>query len=418
VTPGRCILRAVLLALATPAGAASEQVAVLRTPQGEIVWRFLPRDAPEHVATIKQLIKSGFYEGTTFHRVIPHFVVQGGDPNSRNGDRTDDGEGSADRRLKAEFSQRLHYRPGTVGLARDVDPDSGSCQFFIALENIPRLDGRYTIFGEVISGIEVARRIASQPRDWNDNPLQPVTVSIRLERRRVPDIIVSLEPGGTGSGEVLTGPGKPRPYDPKNRLFRPPARPTESGSAVQTDASARIDLAIDEEGKVLDVRFKDPLTAGADRLLALAQGWTFTPATYEGKPQKVRFEIDADGANLGPPTGGGAPVDLEEAMAAIAATPKAGLVSPPRPILRVPLPAGAKSPALPARLRLTIDASGGVADVALQSSCGDPALDAAAIEAARALAFEPARRAAPAGKEPEPAAVYLDLSASFVAVAQ
>jgi len=403
------------LALATPAGAATEEVAVLRAPQGEIVWRFLPREAPEHVTYIKHLIKSGFYDGTTFHRVIPHFVVQGGDPNSRNDDRADDGEGSADRRLKAEFSQRLHYRPGTVGLARDADPDSGSCQFFIALENIPRLDGRYTIFGEVISGLEVARGIAALPRDLNDNPLQPVKVSIRLEKRPVPDAIVSLSPGRTGSGEVLTGPGKPRPYDPKNRLFHPPERPTASGPAVQAAGSARLDLAIGEEGKVLDVRFKDPMTADADRLLALALGWTFAPATYDGRPQKVRFEIDADGANFGPPTGGGAPVDLEDAMAGLATTPdKAGRVRPPRPALRVALPEGAKTPALPARLRLTIDASGGVTDVSLQSSCGDAALDAAAIEAARALALEPARRDASGGKEPEPLAVYLDLTASFV----
>lgn len=406
-----------LLALATPAGAATEEVAVLRAPQGEIVWRFLPRDAPEHVAYIKHLIQTGFYEGTTFHRVIPHFVVQGGDPNSRNDDRADDGDGSADRQLKAEFSQRLHYRPGTVGLARDADPDSGSCQFFIALENIPRLDTRYTIFGEVISGLEVARRIASLPRDFNDNPLQPVKVSIRLEKRPVPGGIASLEPGQTGSGEVLTGPGKPKPYDPKNRLFHPPA-PTPSGSAVPAASGARLDVAINEDGRVLDVRFKDPLTSDADRLLSRSLGWRFTPATYEGRPQKVRFEIDADGANLGPPTGGGAPVDLEDAMAALAATQTKGLVSPPKPALRVALPAGAKAPAQPARLRLTIDASGGVTDVALQSSCGDIALDAAAVEAARALALEPALRAVPGKKEPEPQAVYLDLTASFVSAAK
>jgi peptidyl-prolyl cis-trans isomerase B (cyclophilin B) len=400
----------VLLGLAAPAGAATEEVAVLRAPHGEIVWRFLPRDAPEHVAYVKHLIQSGFYDGTTFHRVIPHFVVQGGDPNSRNDDRADDGDGSADRRLKAEFSQRLHYRPGTVGLARDSDPDSGSCQFFIALENIPRLDARYTIFGEVISGLEVARRIASLPRDLNDNPLQPVKVSIRLEKRPVPGAIASLEPGQTGSGEVLTGPGKPKPYDPKNRLFGPPA-PAASGANAQTVPGARLDVAIGEDGKVLDVRFKDPMTTDADRLLSRALGWKFTPATYDGRPQKVRFEIDADGTNLGPPTGGGAPVDLEEAMAALA-------VRPPRPALRVALPAGAKAPALPARLRLTIDAGGSVTDVALQSSCGDPALDAAAVEAARALALEPAMRAVPGGKEPEPQAVYLDLTASFVGAAK
>src|SRR6185295_1489188 len=117
--------------------------------------------------------------------------------------RSDDGEGEGDRRLKAEFSSTLHYRQGTVGMARDADPDSGSCQFFIALENIPRLDGRYTIFGEVIAGLDVARRIADLPRDLNDNPLEPVKVTARLEKRKLPGTVVSRQPGGT-SGEVLT----------------------------------------------------------------------------------------------------------------------------------------------------------------------------------------------------------------------
>jgi len=174
---------ALLAATAPGARAATEEVAVVRTPLGELTWRFLPKDAPGHVRYVKELIAAGFYDGTSLHRVIPHFVVQGGDPNSRNDDRADDGEGQADRRLKAEFSDRLHYRPGTVGMARDVDPDSGSCQFFIAIADIPRLDGRYTIFAEVVDGLEVARRIASVPRDLNDNPLAKVPISIRLEKR-------------------------------------------------------------------------------------------------------------------------------------------------------------------------------------------------------------------------------------------
>src|SRR5882672_1323130 len=183
---------------ATEASARAGEVAVLETPQGTIVWRFFPEQAPGHVAYVKELIRRGFYDGTTFHRVIPHFVIQGGDPNSKNDDRGDDGEGEADRRLKAEFSGSLHYRPGTVGMARDPDPDSGSCQFFIALENLPRLDGRYTIFGEVIEGLEVARRIAGLPRDPNDNPLQPVRVAASLLRRPVPGAILSRDAGESG----------------------------------------------------------------------------------------------------------------------------------------------------------------------------------------------------------------------------
>ena len=97
--------------------AAKKEVAVIKTSLGTIVFEFLPDVAPKMVENFKDLSKTGFYDGTTFHRVIPHFVVQGGDPNSSNDDRSDDGEGVADRRLKAEFSSRLHYRPGTVGLA-------------------------------------------------------------------------------------------------------------------------------------------------------------------------------------------------------------------------------------------------------------------------------------------------------------
>ncbi|MCU0230342.1 MAG: peptidylprolyl isomerase, partial [Acidobacteria bacterium] len=111
------------LSAAPPAAAPpppGEEVAVVSTPHGEIVWRFFPEAAPQHVAYVKKLIASGFYDGTTFHRVIPHFVVQGGDPNSKNADRRDDGEGEGDIRLKAEFSSTLHYRPGTVGMARDT----------------------------------------------------------------------------------------------------------------------------------------------------------------------------------------------------------------------------------------------------------------------------------------------------------
>jgi len=119
---------ALLAGSAPPQGTPKEEVAAIQTRLGTILFRFFPGEAPGHVAYVKELIRRGFYDGTTFHRVIPHFVIQGGDPNSRDADRSNDVDGEADRRLRAEFSTRLHYRPGTVGMARDVDPDSGSCQ--------------------------------------------------------------------------------------------------------------------------------------------------------------------------------------------------------------------------------------------------------------------------------------------------
>jgi len=413
------LLAAVLLLLPRAARAGTEEVAVLRAPQGEIVWRFLPKEAPEHVAYVKSLIARGFYDGTTFHRVIPHFVVQGGDPNSKNDDRSDDGDGEADRRLKAEFSDRLHYRPGTVGMARDADPDTGSCQFFIALENLPRLDGRYTIFAEIVEGMEVARRIASVPRDLNDNPIERVPITVRLEKRPVREGVASREEGAWPPGEVLTGPDKPRPWDPKNRLFKAPVLATAGARAEGEAAATRLDVSVGADGKVIDVRFVDPAVKEALRLQAIPGSWIFEPPLYDGKPQKIRFEIRADGTNPGPPTGGGAPIDLAEAMAKQGAAPAgsaapAGTIAPPRPLVRVTLPAGAKPPARAARLRLTVAADGSVTDAAVQESCGDAGLDRAASEAARGLVFAPATRRRPGKPEPEPQAVYLDVESRFV----
>jgi peptidyl-prolyl cis-trans isomerase B (cyclophilin B) len=386
---------------AAKARPAMEEVAVLETSYGEIVWRFLPAAAPQHTAYVKELIRRGFYDGTTFHRVIPHFVAQGGDPLSKDDLRANDGEGEADRKLKAEFSETLHYRPGTVGMARDADPDSGSCQFFIALESIPRLDKRYTIFGEVIGGLEVARRIADLPRDDNDNPLERVTVKARLESRDVPRTIVSEEPAP--SGEVLTGPGKPRFFDPKNPLWKPPVlRTPAAAGAAGARPPARLDVAVAEDGCVIDVRFPDLKTAEAAALAHAARAWIFEPATYDGAPVKARIEIDADGAGIGPPTGGGAPLEAGAAL---------GI---PVPAVRVDLPAGRKAPAKPPKLRLTIDAAGAVTDATIQSGCGEADLDAAAVESARRLLFTPLTRTIQGLKDPQPVAVYLDVEARFV----
>lgn len=375
--------------------AADEEVAVVKTSYGEIVWRFLPEAAPGHVAFVKELIRTRFYDGTTFHRVIPWFVIQGGDPNSRNADRGDDGEGEATRRLKGEFTPGWHYRPGSVGMARDVDPDSGSCQFFIALENLPRLDGRYTIFGEVIAGLEVAREIALVPRDQRDNPLQAVRVTVTLEKREVPETILSREPGP--SGEVLTGPGKPKPFDPGNRFWQPPRLETAPG----TLPPARLELVVGEDGRVLDLRFPLLETPGADRLAATIRTWRFQPALFAGQPVKTRLEIDSDGSDPGPPSGPDAPREA------------GGMVTGPIPAPRVVLPPGQTPPAKATRLRLTIDATGAVTEVSIQESCGDATLDERAVAAARELVFSPATRAGAPGKPPDPVPVYLNVETRF-----
>ncbi len=387
------------------AGAAPhrEEVAVILMPHGKIVWRFFPAEAPGQSAYVKELIQRGFYDGTTFHRVIPHFVVQGGDPSSKNADRSDDGSGEADRRLKAEFSKALHYRPGTVGMARDADPDSGSCQFFIALENIPRLDGLYTIFGEVIEGLDVARRIADLPRDLNDNPLERVPVTATIEERIVDEPILSLEAGETG--ERITGPGRrPRFFDPGNVLWSTPER-IAGGDAGGERARGRIEVTVDRDGAVIDVRFPVVETYGAAVLRERAMTWRFEPLLYAGEAQIARFEIESDGTKIGPTSGGGAPVEAGSAAPA------------PLPVVRVDLGAGRKAPGKPARLRLTIDGSGQVTDAATQEGCGDDALDRAAEEAAKKMLFAPVV----VGKEPDGSprtqAVYLNVEARFVEAA-
>lgn len=277
--------------------AREEEVAVVATPYGEIVWRFLPAAAPGHVEYVRELITRRFYDGTTLHRVIPRFVVQGGDPNSRDQDRANDGEGQADRTLTGEFSTTLHYRAGTVGMARSDDPNSGSCQFFIAIEDLPRLDGKYTIFGEVIEGLEVARRIAALPRDLADNPLERVAVTVRIERRPVPELLLSSS-AAAASGELLTGPDKPQPWRRDDPAWTAP-RLLDS---VPADAAApRLELAIDADGRVIDVRFPAVDTANPAEWMRRAFGWRFAPALQQGRATKVRLEIDGDGSDLGPP---------------------------------------------------------------------------------------------------------------------
>jgi len=156
-----------------------EEVAVIETKFGKITIRFFPEDAPNHVENFKKLAKQGFYNGTTFHRVIPGFIIQGGDPNTKDDDRSNDGTGGPGYTLKAEFNTRSHQR-GIVSMARSAHPDSAGSQFFICVAPATFLDGKYTVFGEVISGMDVVDKIVNVPRDNRDNPIEkiPMTVSI------------------------------------------------------------------------------------------------------------------------------------------------------------------------------------------------------------------------------------------------
>lgn len=153
-----------------------DEVAVISTKFGDMVIEFYPDVAPNHVANFKKLAKSGFYDGCTFHRVIPNFMIQGGDPLSKDNDRSNDGKGGPGYSINAEFNARKHLR-GTLSMARGQDPNSASSQFFICVASIPHLDGQYTIFGQVIKGLEVIDKIVNVPRDERDNPLDPVVMT-------------------------------------------------------------------------------------------------------------------------------------------------------------------------------------------------------------------------------------------------
>jgi peptidyl-prolyl cis-trans isomerase B (cyclophilin B) len=150
-----------------------KDVAVIETKFGRIVFEFFPEVAPKHCESFKKLADSQFYDGVTFHRVIPGFMIQGGDPNSKDSDRSNDGMGNPGFTLPAEFNDKPHLR-GTVSMARSSDPNSAGSQFFICVAPASYLDRQYTVFGQVIEGLEVVDKIVNVPRDPNDNPLEPV----------------------------------------------------------------------------------------------------------------------------------------------------------------------------------------------------------------------------------------------------
>lgn len=157
----------------------SKTEAVIETKFGEMVLRFFPDSAPNHVDNFISLSKKGFYDGTVFHRVIPGFMIQGGDPNSKGKDRSTHGVGGPDYTIKAEFNKRPHKR-GILSMARKPDPDSAGSQFFICVSDAPYLDGNYTVFGEVVSGMEVADKIVALKRDERDNPVERVEIKVGI----------------------------------------------------------------------------------------------------------------------------------------------------------------------------------------------------------------------------------------------
>lgn len=153
------------------APAEGESVAILNTNHGRIVLKFFPDHAPKHVEAFQKLVVDGFYDGVRFHRVIPGFMIQGGDPNSKSPDRTRHGSGGPGYTLPSEFNE-IKHTPGILSAARTSDPNSAGSQFFLMHEKSSHLDGQYTVYGQVVDGMDIVETIVHLPRDRNDNPLE------------------------------------------------------------------------------------------------------------------------------------------------------------------------------------------------------------------------------------------------------
>ena len=173
--PGTTVLYAV-----DAAGKAPK--AVIKTKFGDMEIVFFPEKAPNHVQNFVKLAKSGYYNGTIFHRVIPGFMIQGGDPNTKDPKKPETyGLGGPSEKLKAEFNDTPHRR-GIVSMARTNDPNSAGSQFFIVVKESSFLDGQYTVFGEVVKGMDVADKIVNLPRNpRNDLPNERVEITVAVE---------------------------------------------------------------------------------------------------------------------------------------------------------------------------------------------------------------------------------------------
>ena len=172
------------------------KVAVISTNFGDMVVEFYPDIAPMHVESFMALVNEEYFNGTTFHRVIPGFMIQGGDPNSRNENRASHGTGGRAGKffglgneedpstwlIPQEFSDTPHVK-GILSMARTNDPNSASSQFFVCHDNANFLDNNYTVFGKVIDGLDIIDQIANVAKDQNDNPLEKVEMSIRIAKR-------------------------------------------------------------------------------------------------------------------------------------------------------------------------------------------------------------------------------------------
>jgi len=178
--------------LEKPSTDKKEVVAVITTNVGDIVLEFYPKIAPKHVESFLTHVENGYYDGTIFHRVIPDFMIQGGDPNSKSTDRGMHGMGGSAGKyfgigdennteswmLPEEFNSKPHDR-GILSMARSQDPNSAGSQFFICVADAHFLNSNYTVFGKVLKGMDVVDQIVNSPRDGKDNPHERIEMKIK-----------------------------------------------------------------------------------------------------------------------------------------------------------------------------------------------------------------------------------------------
>lgn len=146
------------------------RLVIIETKLGTIKLQLFDKIAPKHVANMVDLVSKGFYNGVTFHRIISGFMIQGGDPNSKDADLSNDGMGDPSlAKVPAEFSKLQHQR-GILSAARANDINSASTQFFICHARAASLDGKYTIYGQVVEGMDVVDKIVALPKIQQDNP--------------------------------------------------------------------------------------------------------------------------------------------------------------------------------------------------------------------------------------------------------
>jgi peptidyl-prolyl cis-trans isomerase B (cyclophilin B) len=165
-----------------PMNPSANEVAVIKTSEGDMVVQFWTDAAPKTIQNFKKLARSGFYDGTTFHRIVKGFMIQGGDPLSKDPNKENlYGTGGPGYKIKAEFNDHPHER-GVISMAREPDPDSAGSQFFICLAPVPRLDHQYTTFGKVIKGTDALEKIGDTPVEMAQGEMSKPTKRVVINK--------------------------------------------------------------------------------------------------------------------------------------------------------------------------------------------------------------------------------------------